>query len=549
MAFIDLSKLKKNKPVIQPSVSTVSNNPIVTNTSLPTSSSTVPTMPSVMSPADDDQGLLRQVPTTIQPNKVFDTTGIKEFTGPTSMNTNDFNKSLNSDTSSNNLIQPNSLPKINNISTQGIQKELIDSTKKISNMADNTDTTSIPSMANVTPVSPISLNKPKNNSINNLNQTVGQVKNVVATVKKNNSTNLNSKNSGTMTMSELFTITEQRKASDLHLANGYPPIIRVDGKLVKLRGEVFTSKQLVMLFESIMTSKQKEKLKKDLDLDFSFTHSTGTRFRINIYHKKGTLAGAFRLIPSTVKTIAELNLPHILYDMLDIPQGLIILAGPTGSGKSTTIAAMIQEINMNMSKHILTIEDPIEYNFSNSGKSLVNQREIGNDVTSFKRGLREALREDPDVILVGEMRDFETIAMTITAAETGHLAFATLHTNSASQTVDRMIDVFPDAQQAQVRAQLANVLSAVISQRLVPVKSGGRKAVLEIMIATPAIKNAIREGKTYQIDNMIQTNAEIGMITMEKALLGLIRQGEITLEEAKSYTVKPDELVSLMKVN
>lgn len=348
------------------------------------------------------------------------------------------------------------------------------------------------------------------------------------------------------TLVELLSLAEKRNASDLHISVGYPPLLRVDGSLTSVGGKDLDEERIKQLFAEVMTEREVKSLKEDLDVDFSYTHHTGTRFRVNIYHKKGTMAGAFRLIPSRIRTIAELGLPQILYDMISIPQGLVLLAGPTGSGKSTTIASMVQEINLNQPKHILTIEDPIEYIFP-KGKAMVNQREVGVDVTSFKRGLREVLREDPDIVLIGEMRDFETIAMTITTAETGHLVFATLHTNSASQTIDRIIDVFPDAQQAQVRAQLANVIAAVVSQRLVPVKSGGRKAVVEIMIATPAIRNAIREAKTYQIDNMIQTNAELGMITLEKSLMELIRSGEVTLEQAQGYTTKPDELISLMK--
>lgn len=350
------------------------------------------------------------------------------------------------------------------------------------------------------------------------------------------------------TLAELLSIAEKRDASDLHLSVGYPPILRINGKLINLGGPDLTDDRIKHLLAAAMTEQDVKDLEKQLDVDFSYTHTTGTRFRVNIYHKKGSLAGAFRLIPSRIRTVAELGLPEVLYELLQIPQGLIILAGPTGSGKSTTIASMVQEINMNQPKHIITLEDPIEYLFPR-GKALVNQREIGTDVLSFERGLREVLREDPDVVFVGEMRDYEAISSTITTAETGHLVFSTLHTNSASQTVDRMIDVFPDAQQAQIRAQLANVISAVISQRLVPVKSGGRRAVLEIMIATPAIRNAIREAKTYQIDNMIQTNSEIGMITLEKSLINLIRSGELTLDEAQTYTTKPDELISLMKNN
>lgn len=349
-------------------------------------------------------------------------------------------------------------------------------------------------------------------------------------------------------IAELLSLAEKHNASDLHLSVGYPPILRVDGDLMNLGGQPVSEERIKELFSQILSKQQNEFLQKYLDVDFSYTHSTGTRFRVNIYRKSDSLAGAFRLIPSRIRTVAELGLPEVFYDLVKIPQGLVILAGPTGSGKSTTIASMIQEINMNQPRHIITLEDPIEYIFP-KGKAMINQREIGTDALTFKRALREVLREDPDVVLVGEMRDFETIAATITTAETGHLVFSTLHTNSASQTVDRMIDVFPEAQQAQIRAQLANVISAVISQRLIPIKGGGRKAALEIMVATPAIRNAIREAKTYQIDNMIQTNSELGMVTLEKSLIEMIRKGEITLETAQEFTTKPEELISLMKTN
>ena len=270
--------------------------------------------------------------------------------------------------------------------------------------------------------------------------------------------------------------------------------------------------------------------------------------QLNVFWSKGTLAGAFRFISSKIRSIAELALPNICYDLIKRPHGLVLLTGPTGSGKSTSIAAMINEINMTDSRHIVTIEDPVEYIFPRA-KSIVNQREIGADVVSWKRALREILREDPNVVVVGEMRDFETIAATITVAETGHLVFATLHTNSASQTVDRIIDVFPDVQQPQIRAQLANVIAAVISKRLIPLQTTGRKAVFEVMTAIPAVKNAIREGKTYQIDNIIQTNIDQGMITLERSLVQLIRNGEISIETAKEYTTKPDELDSLLTQN
>jgi len=302
-----------------------------------------------------------------------------------------------------------------------------------------------------------------------------------------------------------------------------------------------------MLME-VLSKRLRSELQANFDVDFSLTHKTGARFRVNIFWSKGTMAGAFRYITSQIRSITELNLPNICFDLIKKPHGLVLLTGPTGSGKSTSIAAMIQEINLTEAKHIVTIEDPIEYVFPRS-KSIVNQREIGGDVANWKRALRELLRQDPNVVVVGEMRDYETIAATITVAETGHLVFATLHTNSAPQTVDRIIDVFPEIQQPQIRAQLATVLSAVISQRLVPLPGGGRKAVFEVMVGIPAVKNAIREGKTYQIDNIIQTNVDMGMITLEKSLSQLIRNGEITVEVAKEFTTKPDELDAYLRSN
>jgi twitching motility protein PilT len=356
-----------------------------------------------------------------------------------------------------------------------------------------------------------------------------------------NITNFNSIN-------DLLSLAVDKGASDLHISVGYPPLLRINGDLLPVPSQVLTQEKVSQLFTEILQENQKKQLVNYLDIDFSYTHTTGNRFRINIFHKQGQLAGAFRLIPSKIRTITDLGMPSILQDFTSVANGLVLITGPTGSGKSTTIASVIQEINLTQARHIITIEDPVEYLFPRA-KALVNQREVGKDVRSWTRGLREILREDPDVVLVGEMRDYETIALTITAAETGHLVFSTLHTNSASQTIDRIIDVFPDVQQAQIRAQLANVIHAVVSQRLIPLKSGGRKAVCEIMIATPAIRNAIREKKTYQIDNMIQTSSELGMISLEKSLVNLIRSGEITLDEAQAYTVKHNDLISLLKQN
>lgn len=346
-------------------------------------------------------------------------------------------------------------------------------------------------------------------------------------------------------LDDLLTLAVEKDASDLHIAVGYPPMLRIDGNLVNIGTQELTKVQTQTMLTTILPSRLMDELDEKADVDMSYEHKTGNRFRVNIFNSKGTLAGAFRLIPSKIKSISELNLPQICYDLLKVPQGLILLTGPTGSGKSTSIAAMIQEINLNYNKHIITIEDPIEYVFPKA-KAMVNQRELGVDAITWNRALREILRQDPNVVLVGEMRDFETISSAITVAETGHLVFATLHTNSASQTVDRLIDVFPEGQQNQIRSQLANVIVAVIAQRLIPIAKGGRKAIFEVMVATPGIKNAIREGKTYQIDNMIQTNADLGMITLEKSLVQVIRSGDVTVEEAVNFTSKPDELIGLL---
>jgi len=346
-------------------------------------------------------------------------------------------------------------------------------------------------------------------------------------------------------LDDLLTLAVERNASDLHIAANYPPMLRIDGNLVNVGVQDLNQKQTFIMLTNILPKRLSKDLDNDLDVDLSYEHQSGNRFRVNVFNNKGTLAGAFRFIPSKIKSISDLHLPQICYELIKIPQGLILFTGPTGSGKSTSIAALIQEINLNYNKHIITIEDPIEYIFPKA-KAMVNQRELGVDALNWTRSLRELLRQDPNVVLVGEMRDFETISATITVAETGHLVFTTLHTNSASQTIDRIIDVFPEGQQNQVRSQLANVIVAVIAQRLVPIKNGGRIGIFEVMLATPGIKNAIREGKTYQIDNMIQTNADLGMITLEKSLAQAVRNGDITAAQAVNYTSKPDELISLL---
>ncbi|HSH18087.1 MAG TPA: type IV pilus twitching motility protein PilT [Candidatus Saccharimonadales bacterium] len=339
----------------------------------------------------------------------------------------------------------------------------------------------------------------------------------------------------------------KRRASDLHLQVGLPPMLRVDGALVPATGaESLTDDAVEGLIFAILDEDQKQILLKDKEFDFSFAFGDLGRFRVNTFHERGNLAAALRLITNEVPTIEQLGLPQIVNKFADFPRGLVLVTGPTGSGKSTTLAAMIRKINSERAAHILTIEDPIEYTHK-SDKSVIVQREVHYDTYSFSAALRSALREDPDVVLVGEMRDLETIASAITIAETGHLVFATLHTNSAAQSIDRMIDVFPPHQQPQIRAQLSNILQAIVAQRLIPTIGGGRIAAAEIMVATPAVRNIIREGKSHQLDAVIQTGAEFGMQSMDKTLVSLIHAGTITYDEARNFAVDIDELDRLMR--
>ncbi|MBC7328930.1 type IV pilus twitching motility protein PilT [bacterium] len=349
-----------------------------------------------------------------------------------------------------------------------------------------------------------------------------------------------------MHIDDLLRIVVEKGASDLHLVVGVPPIIRVDGKLIPTPYERVKPSQAQRLIYDILRDDQIQRFESEWELDFSYSLSKIARFRCNIYRDRGNVAGAFRLIPARIPTIRELNLPPILEDITRKPRGLVLVTGPTGSGKSTTLAAMIGVINSERSCHIITIEDPIEYIHPHK-MSIINQREVGHDTKSFAAALRSALREDPDVILVGEMRDLETMATAITAAETGHLVLATLHTNNAAQTVERIIDVFPPSQQDQVRVQLANTLVAVISQQLLPRADGpGRVPACEVMICTPAIRNLIREMKFHQIPSIIQTSGEIGMQTMDQSLRDLYIRGLITYEEAMSRAINPDELKKLI---
>jgi twitching motility protein PilT len=339
----------------------------------------------------------------------------------------------------------------------------------------------------------------------------------------------------------------KRKASDLHLQVSLPPMLRVDGALAPIPGTpVLTEEAVELLVFSILDEDQKQILLKDKEFDFSFAFGDLGRFRVNAFHERGNLAAALRLIPNQITSVDDLGLPDVVANFANYPRGLVLVTGPTGSGKSTTLAAIIDKINTERAEHIITIEDPIEFTHK-SKKSVVVQREVHYDTYSFSASLRSSLRQDPDVVLIGEMRDLETISAAITIAETGHLVFATLHTNSASQSIDRMIDVFPPHQQPQIRSQLSNILQAICSQRLIPSIGGGRVAAAEIMIATPAVRNIIREGKTHQLEAVIQTGADHGMQSMDRTLVNLIHHGTITYEEARNYAVDLEELDRLMR--
>ncbi len=354
-----------------------------------------------------------------------------------------------------------------------------------------------------------------------------------------------------MEINQLLDIVIKNKASDLHLLPGVVPSIRIDGALKFLNTlPVLTKEQVEQMSFSLLKPEQKELLLNNKELDFSFGFGGGAygdlgRFRANLYYQRGVLSGAFRYLEPTIKTIEELKLPKVCHTFTELKQGFILVTGPTGHGKSTTLAAIINEINQNKAANILTIEDPIEYIYP-KGKSLVSQREMDLDTHSWNLALRSALREDPDVVLVGEMRDPETIAAAITIAETGHLVFSTLHTNSAAQTIDRIIDSFPPNQQTQIRIQLASTLKGIVSQRLVPMINGGRAPAVEVLLGNTAVSSNIRDGKTHLIDSVIQTSQQQGMIPLENSLTTLVLSGAITLETAKSYALRPDELLRLV---
>jgi len=339
----------------------------------------------------------------------------------------------------------------------------------------------------------------------------------------------------------------RRRASDLHLQVGLPPMLRLDGSLAPISGfSALDPASIETLLFAVLDADQQQILQKDKEVDFSFAFGTLGRFRVNAFHEKGNLAAALRLIPNEIKSVSELGVPPVVSKFTEFPRGLVLVTGPTGSGKSTTLTALIDKLNSETSKHIITIEDPIEFTHK-SKKSVVVQREVHYDTYSFSAALRSSLRQDPDVVLIGEMRDLETISAAITIAETGHLVFASLHTNSAAQSIDRMIDVFPPHQQSQIRTQLANILMGVCSQRLVPAIGGGRVVAAEVLIANPAVRNIIREGKTHQLDAVIQTGTDQGMQTMDRTLVNFVQSGVVTYDEARSYAVDVAEFERLIR--
>ena len=355
-----------------------------------------------------------------------------------------------------------------------------------------------------------------------------------------------------MLIEELLETAVSKGASDIHISTALPPVFRIDGKLVRTNMEALTVENVESLIFPILNNEQRRKLEQDWELDMSYgIHGLG-RFRVNVYKNNGTYAAAFRTINTEVPSFEKLGLPPIVRKITERPRGLILVTGPTGSGKSTTLASMIDYINETRNEHILTIEDPIEF-IHQSKKSVVHQRELGQDTRSFANALRSALREDPDIILVGELRDLETISLAITAAETGHLVMGTLHTSSASQTIDRIIDVFPQGQQQQVRIMLSNSLCAVFSQTLLPKinkagKQEGRVMAQEIMVVNGALANLIREGKTSQMYSAIQTGAAQGMQTLETALANLYKQNLITMEDALGKAARPEDLKRMINL-
>ncbi|OGM96892.1 MAG: type IV pili twitching motility protein PilT [Candidatus Yanofskybacteria bacterium RIFCSPHIGHO2_02_FULL_38_22b] len=348
-------------------------------------------------------------------------------------------------------------------------------------------------------------------------------------------------------LEELLTAAGQNNASDIHLSPGNYPILRIDGRLVPLSDKkILDADTLEGLASALMGEEKKTRFVSEKELDFSYESSQGNRFRVNIYFTQGRIAATLRLVPSQVKGIDDLNLPSIIKVFAKLSQGFVLVVGPNGHGKSTTLAALVDMINKERSEKIITIEDPIEYIFTPE-KSIIDQREVYQDTFSFHKALRSAFRENVNVLMVGEMRDYETMSAAITAAETGHLVFGTLHTNSASQTIERIIDTFPPNQQSQIRNQLANTISGIISQRLIPRIKGGLIPAVEVMIATPAVRTLVRDNRPRQIDLVIETSQEAGMVSLNRSLADLVRRKEIALERAQFYSQNPSELKELLR--
>lgn len=338
------------------------------------------------------------------------------------------------------------------------------------------------------------------------------------------------------TINDLLQEAKEANASDVHVSVNRPPHFRVDGQLQLVGSDNLTQAETDATLKQLFEGREgiQDQLQKQRQVDFSYALADGTRFRVNVFYRTGLLSAALRLIPSTIRTIEELHLPPQVLNFAQLKQGFVLAAGPAGHGKSTTLAALIDHINRERAEHIITIEDPIEYAFHDD-KSIIDQREVDHDATSFAAAIRSTLRQDPNVIMVGELRDLESMRTAITVAETGHLVFATLHTNDAGQTVERIIDSFPSAQQGQIRSQLSGALSGVISQRLLPWTAGGRIPAVEIMVATSAIRNVIREGNYHQILGIIQTSSEAGMQTLDASLQTLVDNGTVRLEDARPY--------------
>ena len=346
-------------------------------------------------------------------------------------------------------------------------------------------------------------------------------------------------------LKQLLEATIKNNASDLHISEGHSPILRINRELIRLKGDVLTAEAAEGISFALMSDEQIESFKKNKEIDFSYDFEGRARFRVNIFYQVGTVSAALRLVPENIRTLEELRLPVRLHQLCEYTQGFILVVGPSSHGKSTTLAAMVDEINHTRASHIITIEDPIEYIFKDD-KSMINQRELHLDTLSFAQALKSTFREDPDVIMVGEMRDPETMATAITAAETGHLVLATLHTNSAAQTIHRIVDNFNGDQQAQIRAQLASSLIGIISQRLVPSTDGRVVPACEIMLNTPAIANLIRDNKIYEIPLVIETSSESGMVSLNRSLSELVRKGLVTIENASKFSNNSRELRKLI---